>query len=324
MVDNLRTNANGEASFAHADVDPWHCKGTNFGKVMTSAEALQAASLDYEVTKVALFTKDGTAVPGAYATQASDTKAFLGVVGAKYTPLQNRDAFTAMDTLTKDGSLRYVTAGALGSGERIWLLAKTPDNIVEIVKGDPIEDYLLFSNSHDGSSAVEMRSTSITVVCQNTLSMALRKSDAAMKLRHTASVTERAKIAMGILAAHAEHKKSWIEAMRYLAKHPITDEMVNEFEVAMFGDINETPEGRGRTVLQTKLDQFEHLLVKGKGTEIPGRVGNAYGMVQAYTEWTDWMSQVKGTDDRTSSIVFANGSKQKAKAVETALALVGR
>ena len=44
---------------------------------------------------------------------------------------------------------------------------------------------------------------------------------------------------MGILAAHAEHKKSWIEAMRYLAKHPITDEMVNEFEVAMFGDIND-------------------------------------------------------------------------------------
>ena len=36
------------------------------------------------------------------------------------------------------------------------------------------------------------------------------------------------------------------------------------------------------------------------------------------------MSQVKGTDDRTSSIVFANGSKQKVKAVETALALVGR
>lgn len=324
MADNIRTNALGEASFAHADVDPWHKKGTNFGKVMTSAEAIKAASLDYEVEKVQLFTKDGVEVPGAFATMASDTKAFLGVVGSKYAPLQNRDAFAFTDSLCADGTARYTTAGALGLGERVWLLMQTPNNVIEIVKGDPIEDYLLFSNSHDGSSAIELRSTSITVVCQNTLNMAVKESQSSMRIRHTASATERLRVASDILKAHAAHKKDWVSAMRYLAKHPITDELVNQFEITMFGDINETPEGRGRTVLQTKLDQFEHLLVKGKGTEIPGRVGNAYGMVQAYTEWTDWLSQVKGTDDRTSSIVFANGAKQKVKAVQTALALVGK
>jgi phage/plasmid-like protein (TIGR03299 family) len=321
VAHNLRSNALGEASFAHADVNPWHGRGINVQTAQNSAEMLKAASLDFKVTKEQLFLADGRKAP-AYATMASDTLALLGVVGDRYTPLQNSEAFDFTDSLVKGGEMKYVTAGALGSGERIWILAQAAkDTPIEIIKGDPIDSYLLFSNSHDGSSGVEMRSTSITVVCQNTLAMATRGNAAGMKIRHTASVTDRLKVASGILKAHAEHQKDWVSAMKYLAKHPITDDIVLAFEKAMFGDVDKTPEGRGMTVLTNKLECFEQLLVKGKGTEIPGRCGNLYGMVQAFTEWTDHYSQVKGTDDRTSSIVFANGAKMKAQALEYALVL---
>ena len=63
-------------------------------------------------------------------------------------------------------------------------------------------------------------------------------------------------------------------------------------------------------------------MLHGKGTEIPGRQGNAYGLLQSYTEWTDWMSAIRGTDDRTNSIVFGNGDKQKTAALSTLLQLV--
>jgi len=321
MAHNLRTAANGEASFAHADVNPWHKLGQNLQKATNSIEMINAANLNFEVTKEQLYLSDGRKAP-AYATMASDTKALLGVVGERYQPLQNIEAFAFTDSLVKGGEMKYVTAGALGSGERIWILAQaTKDTPIEIIKGDPIDSYLLFSNSHDGSSGVEMRSTSITVVCQNTLAMATTGNAAGMKIRHTASVKSRLEIASGILKAHQEHQKTWVAAMKYLAKHPITDDLVLAFEKAMFGDVDETPEGRGMTVLTNKLGQFENLLIGGKGTEIPGRVGNLYGLVQAYTEWTDHYSQIKGTEDRTSSIVFANGAKQKAKALELALVL---
>lgn len=321
MAHNLRTNTDGEASFAHANVNPWHKLGTNLGHTTCSAEMLKAASLDFRVSKEQLYLADGRKAP-AYATMASDTKALLGVVGERYTPLQNVEAFDFTDSLVQSGEMKYVTAGALGAGERIWILAQaSKDTPIEIIKSDPIDSYLLFSNSHDGSSGVEMRSTSITVVCDNTLAMATSGNAAGMKIRHTASVKDRLAIASGILKAHAEHQKTWTAAMRYLAKHPITDELVLAFEKAMFGDVDETPEGRGMTVLTQKLETFEQLMLKGKGTEIPGRVGNLYGLVQAYTEWTDHYSQVKGTEDRTSSIVFANGAKQKAKALEYALVL---
>lgn len=321
MAHNLSDSAvQGEKRFAHANVNPWHQLGQNVATARNSKEMIAAAHLDYIVTKEELFLKDGRKAP-AYATMTSDTKKLLGVVGEKYTPLQNSEAFDFTDSLVKDGEIKYVTAGALGDGEKIWILAQTPQNIVEIVKGDPIEMYLLFSNSHDGSSSVEGRDTTITVVCQNTLNAAVGKTAAALKIRHTSSVQERLKIASGILKAHVEHKKDWIEAMKYLAKHPITDDLIQRFEDEMFGNLGETPEGRGRTILNTKLEQFEYLLVKGKGTEIKGRVGNLYGLVQAYTEYTDWFSQVKGTEDRTNAIVFNNGAKQKSKALDFALVL---
>jgi len=42
-----------------------------------------------------------------------------------------------------------------------------------VVKGDPIEKYILISNSHDGTLAIRVGYTPIRVVCANTLSMAL-------------------------------------------------------------------------------------------------------------------------------------------------------
>lgn len=323
MAHNLRTDINGKASMAFSSTigTPWHGLGTSVHGLMTAAECIQAASLDYEVTKEALFTQDGRKAP-SYATMASDTRALLGVVGERYTPLQNRDAFEFCDALAQGGEAKFLTAGALGQGERVWIMmAPAKDATVEIVKGDPIESKLLFSNTHDGSTGVECRDTTITVVCQNTLNAAFGAAKPTMKIRHTASVAARVRLAAGIMAEHVEHHKSWVEAMRYLAKHPVTDAIVEAFEVEMFGDLNATPEGRGRTILTTKLDQFERLLVTGKGTEIPGRVGNLYGMLQAYTEWQDWESRVKGTTDRTNSIVFGAGAKRKTKALEYALVL---
>lgn len=305
---------------AYSGNTPWHALGTKLDGPMTSLQAIQAAHLDYDVTKEKLYLSDGRQAP-AYCTMTSDTHAMLGVVGEQYTPLQNRAAFEFFDVLVGEGQARFETAGALGQGERVWLLARMEGGTFEAVKGDPIATFNLLSNSHDGSSGVEDRFTSERVVCANTLAMALRGSAAVVKIRHTQSVEARVKLAAGILATYQRHFALFKDAMCHLAKVRITDAMVEEFEQGMFGKVDETPEGRGRTILMNKLAKFEELLVKGAGTDIPGVCGTAYGMVNAYTEWADFHSQVKGTTDRTSAIIFGNAAKEKERALELALVL---
>lgn len=82
------------------------------------------------------------------------------------------------DALMGQGKRIYHTGGYLKNGEIIWLLARLPNDIR--VRGDDVlETYLLFTNSHDGSVAIDIRLTTIRVVCQNTLSLALHTGGAA-------------------------------------------------------------------------------------------------------------------------------------------------
>lgn len=324
MSHDLRKNTDGTYAFAYAGAPGWHELGQGCANAMTAAEAIQLAGLGWEVTKEQLYRKDGSAVENAFATVASDTNAVLGVVGGQYTPLQNRLAFDFFDAARSEGEILFETAGALGKGEKIWLLARTPENITEVIKGDPIQSFLLLSNSHDGSSGVEVRSTCVRVVCRNTHNQAINGNKPVIRLRHTRTVESRLRMAGDILRQHAETQKSYFEALAYLAKFPITDEIVNAFELEMFGDLDKTPEGRARTILSNKLEQFEHLLVRGAGTDIKGVAGTMYGMVQAYTEWADWASPVRGTDDRTNAILFGQASMDKKAALDYALVLAGR
>jgi len=319
MAHNLRTNAEGQTCMAYTGDTPWHQLGTPCAEAMTSAEAIQAAHLDFTVIKEDLFLADGTKAP-ACCTRTSDTKELLGIVGLNYESPQPVEAFEFFDDLMGQGVARFVTAGALGKGEKIWLLAKMPETL-EVVAGDAIETYILLSNSYDMSSNLEARYTSIRVVCQNTLAMATSGNPAVVKLRHTKNIKSRMAQAAMVLQGYQDHLGQFSDCLKRLQKVRITDELLTQFEISMFGNIEDTPEGRGRTMLANNLTKFEQLVFTGRGTEIPGVVGTLYGVLNAYTEWSDYYSMVKGDEGRTGAIVFGNAAKKKQEAFALAMAM---
>ena len=115
----------------------------------------------------------------------------LGVVGPRYTILQNQDAFKWFQPFLEAKEAALHTAGSLRGGSRIWVLAKLNREPLVIAQGDEVEKYLLLSHSHDGSLAVRVGFTPIRVVCQNTLSMA-HNADASklIRFKHTKDIHE--------------------------------------------------------------------------------------------------------------------------------------
>jgi phage/plasmid-like protein (TIGR03299 family) len=182
-----------QGRMAFVDTTPWHGLGKQVTADISAQEMCRDAGLDWSVTK--------EAAPGA---RIIDEKkdlhdrylilrdpvapekepVALGMVGSGYEPLQNRDAFKFMEPFIDNGYAQFHTAGALGNGERVWVLAKLNGQIA--IHGDDVIDrFLLVSNSHNGSGAVSVRFTPIRVVCQNTLNFAHEKSSGVISVRHT-------------------------------------------------------------------------------------------------------------------------------------------
>lgn len=244
-------------AYYNAKGEPWRYKGAvDVSDCLTSSEVITKAGLnwsvdkcelyakmqvnienDYDLDKVIQETKDKNAhlhgkdifrnCPNAFATYRTDYNIPLGVVKGKYTPAQNKEAFTFFDDAIGSGKAIWQTAGSFGSGERIFVSAKLPNNI--LVKGDPVDNYLVFTNTHDGSSGVKILFTPIRVICCNTLTAAIRTSTNYVSFRHTASVHSNIQIAHEILGICDTKRKDLEEAYTILANIKVTDEDVMKY-----------------------------------------------------------------------------------------------
>ena len=155
-------------------------------------------------------------------------------VGKDYTPLQNRDAFRFFDPIVGQDAAIYHTAGALGQGERVWILAKLPSHIR--VAGDDIsEKYLLLSNSHDGKSSVQIRFTPVRVVCQNTLTIAL-SDGLACRVAHHADVHARLKQVHQMLGIIQNRFDDMEQSFQQMSRVKLDSNRLTEYLAAVYPD----------------------------------------------------------------------------------------
>ena len=116
----------------------------------------------------------------------SDTKAPLLVVSSKYRTVQPKEILEFYRDLTEISGFQLETAGVLKAGKKFWALAKTGQSAV--LKGnDQISGYVLLASACDGSLATTAIFTSIRVVCQNTLAIALKSGTGSVKVPHNTS-----------------------------------------------------------------------------------------------------------------------------------------
>ncbi len=317
MPHNLNVT-NGGPSMMYIGEAPWHSLGTRLDKPATSEEAIQAAGLDFTVEKFRLQTiPNDLPVESHFATVRTDTMEVLGVVGSRYEPIQNKDAFTTFDALVGEGEAIYHTAGALGKGERIWLLAKLPDYI-RVNGNDLVEKYLLLVNSHDGSSTVRVKLTPIRVVCENTLSLALSGAEQEVHIRHTLNAKEKLKEAHEILGLTNKLYTQLDAIFNRMSETKVQGQTLTDYVKAVFP---EDPNSKDHAWVRKVHDTVLELAESGEGAETAR--GTLWGAYNAVTEYVDHYRHAKGDESvRLKSMWFGSGERIKKNAFRTAIAMM--
>ncbi len=328
MAHNLEI-VDGEASMMYVGEPPWHGLGTQLEKPATAEEAIRAAGMNWDVRKVPLVAAiDEARIPvrGRFAIVRVDVRGnprhpVLGLVGKGYEPLQNHEAFEFFDHIVGKGAAIYHTAGVLGEGERIWILAKLPGEI-RVVGDDITNKYLLLSTSHDGSGAVQVKFTPVRVVCQNTLIQALSRGRT-VKVAHTRNIKERLHLAEEMLGIVTKGYDTTAESYRAMSHYKIDTPKLKAYLEAVFPlpangkeqDANQ--ETRKRVVQRRNL--AEGCFENGRGQCLKGVSGTLWAAYNAVTESADHLWGHRNDDRRLNSQWFGEGYQVKARAYEVAL-----
>lgn len=307
---------NGKAEmFSGNNVVPWHKLGTVVSGLLTAAEAIKAAHLDWTVKPMPI-SCNGIQLPFPNGDTADcwqgivreDTGATLGVMRGRYETIQNKECFDFMDSLVSDGKLSYETAGALRGGKQVWMMAKY-DGDLEINK-DKHNQWLLLVSSHDGSYSLMVQWITERVVCANTLSIALKGATNQVKIRHTKTWEDKATEAKRILGLTENYFAKMQATLAGMNTAPITPEAAQAFTKLLFPakDEKDVP-----TRTSNMRWGVERLFNRGAGNN-----GNSrWDMLNAVTDFADHHQTLRGPNStRLESSLLGSGAVLKQKAFE--------
>jgi len=311
---------NGRVAMAYVGETPWHRIGTHKDRFESVEDAMHAAAIDFTVRIEPLYVKLDSKrvfhkIDLKRAVLRSGDDEVLGCVGDDYEPLQNAEAFSVLKPAMAQHGITIDTAGALGRGDIVWMLAKLPESI-EPMPGDKVDGYFLIKTGHNGYTAYDAALTPIRVVCSNTLTIALRQLSNRITLRHVKSDMEQMELVTKMVTELVTNLKKTGEAYKKLAAKKWSFSDMRAYINAVVGVPDEATKGPKAL----KRDAILELTASGAGADITK--GTAWGAYNAVTEYVDHVrvgKSVRMLKARDESSMFGLQASMKAKALELAL-----
>jgi phage/plasmid-like protein (TIGR03299 family) len=297
---------------------PWHGLGTGLeeGDLYDWPAASKKAGLDWEVELAPLITADTQAKVTHRAVRRTSDSKVLGVVGPRYAPLQNKDAFAWFTPFLDAKEAALHTAGSLRGGSRVWVLAKLNRDPLVIASGDEVEKYILLSHGHDGSLAVRAGFSPIRVLCANTLAMA-HGSDASklIRLKHTKDVLENLANVREIMNLANQEFEATAAQYRLLARKSINQQDVRRY-VRRVLKIDGDQDISTRTT--NIVEEIVRLAEAGRGNDLPSVRGTLWTAYNGLAEWLTY-NRGRSEDNRLNSLWFGDSANLNRHALEVAL-----
>lgn len=303
---------------------PWHGLGNKLDGQQPIEVWKRSAGMDWRIEESEVrFSANGqeteslSAFPGNKVLYRSDTKAPLAVVSKRFQVVQPGEILEFYRDLTRDSGFELETAGVLREGRKFWALAKTGQSAV--LKGrDRVNGYLLLATACDGTLATTAQFTSVRVVCNNTLAVAVRDGETAIKVPHRSQFDpDLVKRQLGITVA------AWggfVERMKALVDRPVDPDSVEGLlrRVLTYPVPNAAPAVNERAVAHVRA-LFEG---GGLGALSASSRGTAWGLLNGITEYMDHHRRARSDDYRRDAAWFGEGARLKQRAWEEVLELV--
>lgn len=338
--------------FANSNARPLAMRNTfgafnNYeGRELSVEEAIKEAKCNYEVDKMPLIRvtpemlaeiEDGLPVMVGSkniitthcATTRLDTNTTLGIVGSDYGVVQNTKAFEFINFIQEVGGKKPIieTAGALGDGERMYVTCRLGDDMFLDGNKDAVKQYVVFTNTHDGSGAVMVFFTPIRVVCQNTLNMAIRDAKNKLVFKHTKHVNtrldweveENRKKALQVLGQSVKFSETFINQMMNLKTQIVTEQDVQDFATRIYVDdakyklylqANHKVENVAEisTAAKNKIEKLRQSIDFGVGQDLYR--GTKLWLLNGITTMLHNDRAYKSYDDEFKSLMYGDGLKK--------------
>ncbi|ENU4316755.1 DUF932 domain-containing protein [Acinetobacter baumannii] len=334
---------------------PWHGLGNQLPRNQSIEVWAQQAGMDWRIesSNVSYMAKNerGQNIILPFEEQRvlyrSDTHAPLSVVSQRYREVQPMEILNFYKDLTEQSGFELETAGVLKGGRKFWALARTGQSAA--LKGKDVSNgYILLATACDGTLATTAQFTSIRVVCNNTLAIALRGQNSSVgvvKVPHSTKFdAEKIKQQLGIsVRAWDEH----MYEMKQLSQRKVTQQEAAAYFDAVFNNTNLSIAEQDESIIQfyrnvarpqlthsskadNKTEPNGRAMSKvmtmfnghGRGAELASAKDTAYGLLCSITEFVDHERRAISTDHRMDSAWFGVGANIKQRGLEQALRMV--
>lgn len=315
-------------SMAYVGQEPWHGLGNKLAPKQPLQTWAKAAGMDWSIEEAEVRFVAGNknlgsihAFPEQKVLYRSDNKAPLSVVSARYQVVQPAEILEFYRDLTEHSGFELETAGVLKDGKKLWALARTGQSVT--LKGkDTVNGYVLLATACDGTLATTAQHTSVRVVCNNTLQIALGDSAGAVKVGHRSQFDAQAvKRQLGIAVSSWD---AFMVRMKALSERKMSDAAAERFLRRVLTYPTTSPANRDVLAVNERAIKAVAELYsgRGKGADLASASGTAWGLLNAVTEYVDHRRRARSDDHRRDAAWFGSGATLKDRAWEEALKLV--
>lgn len=349
MSAEVTIRANGKAEMAALeDVAVWwESEAIQAGRLKPNASIedwIQTAGMEFLIRKSKISYaadragKDIRTLDDQVVLSRSDTGEALGIVGAGYQVVQPFEVLEFFRDLVATQGYQLTTAGTLFGGRKFWALARVTEAVIS--GWDKVGAYVLLTTSADGSMSTELRETTVSVVCANTLRMALegRAGEGVIRMSHRSRFD--AKSLQSKMGLTADHFDAFVTAANALTKMKVSTAAAEAFVMQLLksgrgdepsadGEV-ETP-ALVQTFTEAEMEEevksrkprgFDAILElfegAGRGSTQKGRVSTAWGLVNAVTEYVDHHATAKSDEHRAARAWYGTGDGLKVEAMRLA------